>query len=65
MLSLRLNTYCMLKGGYGNTPSCRAECKRRGAIKGNLFHTHNCNKMRGSDTSCASIRDAQYISRYS
>ena len=54
----------MPKGGCGSTPSCKAECKHIGAIKGNLSHIHNCNKMRGPDTSCASIRDARHISRY-
>ena len=58
MLKLRLNTCCMPKGGCGSTSSCRVECKRIGAIKENLSHIHNCNKMRGPDTSCASIQDA-------
>ena len=55
----------MPKGGCGSTPSCRVECKRIGVIKGNLSHIHNYNKMRGPDISCASIRDARNISRYS
>ena len=55
----------MPKGGCGSTPSCRVECKRIGVIKGNLSHIHNCNKMRGLDTSCASIWDARHISQYS
>ena len=54
----------MAKGGYGSTPSCRAKYKFIGAIKGNLSHIHNCNKMRGPDTSCASIRDAHHIKHY-
>ena len=55
----------MPKGGCGSIPSCGAECKRIGVIKGNLSHIHNCNKMSGPDTSCASIRDARHIFRYS
>ena len=55
----------MPKGGCGNIPSCRVECKCIGAIKANISHIHNCNKMRELDTSCTSIRDARHISRYS
>ena len=64
MLQLRLNTYRIPKDGCGSTPSCRAECKCIGAIKGNLSHIHNCNKMRGPNTSCT-LWDARHISRYS
>ena len=55
----------MPKGGCGSTPLSGAECKCIGAIKGNISHIHNYNKMRGPDTSCASIRDARHISQYS
>ena len=55
----------MPKGGCGSTPPCKTKCKCIGVIKGNLSHIHNCNKMKGPDTSCASIRDAQHISQYS
>ena len=55
----------MPKSGCGSTPLCRVECKLISAIKGNLSHIHNYKKMKGPDTSCASIQDAQHISRYS
>ena len=65
MLKLRLNTCCMPKGGCGSTPSYRVECKCIGVIKGNPSHIHNYKKIRGPNTSCASIWDARHISRYS